>query len=272
MTFDADSACRALQRSFEQNHEFGHMHPYDLFRIWLEAVWAFLNATHDPDHFKQTLDQYTAAQGAEIGRLMFLYVEAVERNPFEDVLGELFMRLDLHAVRAGQFFTPGPVAEMMARMQFSREDFEAKVAEKGCVTVCDPAVGSGVMLLAFAKVVVGELGRPALRHVHFYGMDIDPRCVAMTRIQLRMNGCDQFSRLAYQLATLDQLATAVDTPPSPPGEQPGPPSGAPETARPAAGQVSAMDTTVAANAGLTSTESQPPATPAGVRPRQLELF
>ena len=35
-------------------------------------------------------------------------------------------------------------------------------AEKGFVSVCDPAVGSGVMLLAFAKVVHAELGRPAL--------------------------------------------------------------------------------------------------------------
>ena len=196
MTFDADPACRALQRSFEQNHEFGHMHVYDLFRLWLEAVWAFMDAAGNPDHFKMTLDKYTAAQGTEIGRMMFLYVEAVERNPFEDVLGELFMRLDVHSVRAGQFFTPAPVAEMMARMQFCREDFEAKVAEKGFISVIDPAVGA---------------------------------------------------------------------PPTPPGEQPGLPSEAPETCEPADAQAQATASTVAGN-GVTISN------PSGARPVQMELF
>ena len=83
----------------------------------------------------------------------------------------------------------------MARMQFSREDFERHVAEKGEVTVCDPAVGSGVMLLAFAKVVNAEFGRWGVNKLRLYGQDIDMRCVLMCKIQLRMNGLDTFGRL-----------------------------------------------------------------------------
>ena len=92
------------------------------------------------------------------------------------------------------------IAEMMARMQFDRADFERVVQEKGSVTVCDPAVGSGVMLLAFAKVVHGEFGRWGTSKLRLYGQDIDPRCVLMCRIQLRMNGLDAVGRMVGMLA------------------------------------------------------------------------
>ena len=194
------SAFENLARGFENNHVFGHMHSYDLYRAWLEAVWAFLDAVQDPAGYRQCLDRYTREQGQEFSRLLGLYVDAVEDQPFHDILGEIFMRLDVNSVRAGQFMTPWNIAEMMARMQFDREDFERVVQEKGAVTVCDPAVGSGVMLLSFAKVVHGEFGRWGTSKLRLYGQDIDQRCVLMCRIQLRMNGLDAVGRMAGLLA------------------------------------------------------------------------
>jgi len=191
-----NSEYNELVRNFENNSVFAHMHSYDLFRKWLQAVWAFLNAVSASTTFRETLDAYSYREGSELGRLFNLYVCAVEKMPFRDILGELFMRLDVNSAKSGQYFTPWPIAEMMARMQFSREDFEAKVAEKGEVTVCDPAVGSGVMLLAFASVVHNELGRDAVKHLRLYGTDTDERCVLMCRIQLRMNGLDMVGRIA----------------------------------------------------------------------------
>lgn len=196
------SAYEELGRSFENNGVFGHMHSYDLYRQWLEAVWALLDAVRDREAFRTCLNKHSRQQGEELGRLFGVYIDAVEEMPFRDLLGELFMRLDVNSVRAGQFMTPWPVAEMMAHMQFSREDFEATVAEKGEVRVCDPAVGSGVMLLAFAKVVNDELGRPGVNKLRLYGTDIDQRCVLMCRIQLRMNGLDSFGRMAGLLGGL----------------------------------------------------------------------
>ena len=187
---------RDLLKGFESNRVFAHMHPYDLFRQWLEAVWALLELPVNPQGFKATLDAFTYEQGAELGRLFGLYVEAVELLPFRDILGTLFMKLDINSVRNGEFFTPWPIAEMMALMTFDRADFLNLVKERGEVSVCDPAVGSGVMLLAFGKVVHDSLGRDGTNRLRLYGMDIDPRCVNMCRIQLRMNGLDGFGRMA----------------------------------------------------------------------------
>lgn len=190
---------RDLLKGFESNRVFAHMHPYDLFRQWLEAVWALLELPVNPQGFKATLDAFTYEQGAELGRLFGLYVEAVELLPFRDILGTLFMKLDINSVSNGEFFTPWPIAEMMALMTFNRDDFLNLVKERGEVSVCDPAVGSGVMLLAFGKVVHDALGRDGTNWLRLYGMDIDSRCVNMCRIQLRMNGLDGFGRMASVL-------------------------------------------------------------------------
>ena len=195
------SAFEEMARRFERNDVFQYMHPYELYRKWLDAVWAFLDAARDPDGFRACLDRYTRKEGEEFGRLLGIYTDAVEADPFADILGSLFMRLDVKSAAAGQFFTPMHVAEMMARMQFGRAEFERLVQEKGVVTVCDPAVGSGVMLLAYAKVVHAEFGRWGTGKLRLYGTDIDMRCVHMCRIQLRINGLDHFGRMAGLLAS-----------------------------------------------------------------------
>ena len=193
----------ALVKGFENNHCFCHMHPYELYRKWLEAMWAFMNAVTDVQGFRDCLDRYNRAEGEEFGRLLGLYTACVEAMPFHDILGQLFMRLDVNSVNAGQYFTPWSVAEMMARMQFDKDQFKQLVDEKGVVTVCDPAVGSGVMLLAFAKVVHDSLGRWGTDRLRLYGTDIDLRCVHMCQIQIRMNGLDAFGRMAGILGAME---------------------------------------------------------------------
>ena len=194
--------CEALAKGFEQNRVFAHMFPSELYGKWLEATWAFLEAAQNPQGFRECLDRYSHAEGLEFGRLLGVYMDAVEAKPFRDVLGDLFMRLDANAARNGQVFTPWDVAEMMARMQFERASFEELVREKGEVSVCDPAVGSGALLLAFAKVVHDEMGRWGVNKLRLYGTDIDRRCVLMCRIQLRMNGLDAFGRMAGLLTAI----------------------------------------------------------------------
>ena len=202
MDYERNTYFKELLKGFESSRVFSHMHPYDLYRQWLEAVWAMLEMWRDPEAFKAATCKFTYEQGAELGRLFNLYVSAVEDMPFSDILGELFMRLDINSVRAGQFFTPFPIAEFMAKIQFDSDTFMSQVKEKGCVTVCDPACGSGVMLLAFAKVVHDALGRDGTNKLELYGMDTDIRCVNMCRIQLRLNGLDGFGKMAGRLGLM----------------------------------------------------------------------
>jgi len=90
----------------------------------------------------------------------------------KDILGELY-ELRFSNSRSGQFFTPQPIADFMAMsICGDSKEFEHK-------TVCDPACGSGRMLLAAKKI------NPFNR---FYGADLDETCCKMAAINLFLNG------------------------------------------------------------------------------------
>jgi hypothetical protein len=89
---------------------------------------------------------------------------------FYDALGELFMECVSHG-RNGQFFTPQPVCDMIAQMVYGDDLKEEK-------TVCDPACGSGSMLLAMAKLQ---------RKMKFFGADSDITCVKMCVLNMIVN-------------------------------------------------------------------------------------
>jgi hypothetical protein len=86
-----------------------------------------------------------------------------------DILGDFFMEHISHG-HNGQFFTPEPICEMMARM--------TNPIEPGS-RILDCACGSGRILMAAAKIN---------RNATFYGADIDRNCCMMCLINQCLNG------------------------------------------------------------------------------------
>jgi type I restriction-modification system DNA methylase subunit len=108
--------------------------------------------------------------------LALLIMEMEERKDSDlgnDVLGE-FYELSFCRKGAGQFFTPWPICQLIAKCQPSDE---SSVEPK---RVLDPTCGSGRMLLAGAQ----NFGS---RH-WYYGIDIDHTCVKMAALNLFLNG------------------------------------------------------------------------------------
>lgn len=89
---------------------------------------------------------------------------------FYDALGDLFMDC-VSFGRNGQFFTPQPVCDMMAEINHGADLEPGK-------TVCDPACGSGRMLLAMGKLQ---------RRLKFFGADNDITCAKMAALNLLVN-------------------------------------------------------------------------------------
>ena len=113
----------------------------------------------------------------------------MEREPDQDLLGELFMALDLGNEWKGQFFTPYDVCRLMASMTYNN-DLKQKIAQKGWVSVSDPACGAGALLIAFAN----DCRRPGHEinyqtSVLFVAQDIDFLAGMMCYIQLSLMGC-----------------------------------------------------------------------------------
>jgi type I restriction-modification system DNA methylase subunit len=89
---------------------------------------------------------------------------------FADPLGELFMQA-ISSGHNGQFFTPAPICEMISVMSVGETLEDNK-------TICDPACGSGRMLLAAAKIN---------RYALLYGADLDITCCKMALLNMLLN-------------------------------------------------------------------------------------
>lgn len=91
------------------------------------------------------------------------YARAVAARPFEDVLGEVYQSLASRGHRGGlgQFFTPNAVAEFMARLATPTDLPDPR--EDRFLRMCEPACGSGALILAFIRGVVESKGAAARR-------------------------------------------------------------------------------------------------------------
>jgi type I restriction-modification system DNA methylase subunit len=112
----------------------------------------------------------------------------MERAEFADILGDVYMRMELSSHWKGQFFSPYHLCEIMAMMSITDNNaiLEA-VKDKGYVTINDPACGAGGMLIAGAQVL-GRMGINYQKDALFIAQDIDPVCALMTYIQMSLLG------------------------------------------------------------------------------------
>ncbi|MFH1147591.1 MAG: N-6 DNA methylase, partial [Pseudomonadota bacterium] len=169
---------------------YGLTHDWASFRDGLNLIEATLSRFQPGGEERymenvKRLGSKGATKASEIFAILLNHF--TYQQQFGDVLGPVYQNLASMGARSilGQYFTPWSVAVAMAQMTLI--DLEKREAEeKRPITVCDPCCGSGVMLLAAKAVIASRRGREALKEFAFYGQDIDPICVAMCRIQMRL--------------------------------------------------------------------------------------
>lgn len=106
-------------------------------------------------------------------------------NDFSDFLGEVAGEENLLNKRSGQFFTPYHLCRAIAKMTFG--NVEAQVKQKGILTVCEPAVGAGALVIASAEEVASQ-GIDPRAHLQFDCTDISRDAFNMAYIQLSALG------------------------------------------------------------------------------------
>lgn len=138
------------------------------------------------DEYLEIAKRYSRDHMNAFSHGLALVVEGLESG-FQDFLGQLFMALNLGDSWKGQFFTPYTVSFMMANIQMGNKDELARDIRDGCgfITISDPAVGGGVMLIASAQAME-ETGINYQLHMHTTGMDISIVAVHMAYIQLSL--------------------------------------------------------------------------------------
>lgn len=182
--------------------------PSDPLRAFMRAVQTFAGGRHQPwrvfsdfcelatislsqlplkneqreARYLEILKGYETEDATTFAQMMGMVVDGLEGEPC-DFLGNAFQHLELSNHWHGQFFTPVPIAQMMAELSID----DALVREREFVTVCDPACGAGVMLLAFAQALLKRGINPQQR-LHITAQDVDPTAARMAFVQLALSG------------------------------------------------------------------------------------
>lgn len=140
---------------------------------------------HD-DREKQYMELvrgYTKDEADILAQL--LSIVALEDNPRQDFLGEVFQGLGLNSHWKGQFFTPYHMCEFMAEIALG--NVEVEIERKGWIGINDPACGAGALLIA-ARNAMEKRGIPGSGAL-FVAQDIDRTAALMCYIQLALLGC-----------------------------------------------------------------------------------
>lgn len=111
------------------------------------------------------------------------YISQIEGDPFQDFLGDAFMRLGIGNESGGQFFTPYHLARMNAAVAIGSRG----VGEKGWVSVLEPACGAGANVIGFCDIM-HERGIDWQRGVYFVCQDVSELTALMCYVQLSYIG------------------------------------------------------------------------------------
>ncbi len=171
---------------------------WDVFQDFLAMSAIAISNQVDLDQWErreeiylQLIQKYTKEEQERIAEALgslalSLYRECEKYGP-TDILGQVFHALELHNKYKGQFFTPPQVCEFMGMITITGDNLQKELTRKGYITVSEPCVGSGGMLLGFAKAM--EKNKlDYKRQMLVYACDIDLKCIHMAYLQLSLLG------------------------------------------------------------------------------------
>lgn len=153
------------------------------------AACAVACQTREDEYF-ETIQRYKPDEQKELCKAFTSLVNEMENRPFSDVLGEYYQDIASKSARdgRGEFFTPEPVSELMARICFSAEE----VIKRGePITVNEPTCGAGGMILQLAKQlspIRTELEQSHVDLLRVTAQDISPLSCDMTYVNTSLWG------------------------------------------------------------------------------------
>jgi len=144
---------------------------HSVFDDFLEMVICSLSLGAKEARYHEIVRNYEKSDAYLMAEAFGALVKEMDNKGegLKDGFGDFYMEYLSHG-QNGQFFTPEPICDMMARM-LNPAGFGERVADCCC--------GSGRMLMAAAKINRNSL---------LFGADIDRTCAMMCVINLCLNG------------------------------------------------------------------------------------
>lgn len=158
--------------------------------VWSDFVTTSAIALHNAtakDHtleneYMNIISAYSTCDIQRLCEMLSIVVTLLEPEP-TDILGQLYMELELSSKENGQYFTPPYISGLMAEILHG-ESLDQKL-QQPFVTLHEPACGAGGMVLAFVKVVIQKKHNPAEK-LWVSAIDINRIAALMAYIQFSL--------------------------------------------------------------------------------------
>ena len=166
---------------------------YEIFADWVKIMaLSMAQAVQFKDfrerEYCETIKRYDVAEQEKLFEMIAWLVEWADVE-YYDMLGYIYMHLELGSKKAGQFFTPYNICQLMAKMQ---------KFDTGKTLVNEPTCGAGGNIIALAEAMK-QHGINYQQNLKAVCQDIDVKAVYMTYVQLTLYG---IPAIVYQTDTL----------------------------------------------------------------------
>lgn len=148
--------------------------------------------------YEQIINNYTESDKELIQEIIKKVAFTYEDNPFRDVLGELYMQLNLENKLLGQCFTPQDIGLLMAGLTIDIDATKEAISQGKRITISEPCVGSGTNVIAMCQYLY-ENGINYSKHCLFICQEIDRLAALMCYVSLNLNGCNAVIKIGDEL-------------------------------------------------------------------------
>lgn len=193
-----------------------HWRSWDIWTDFVTMAACSLSNAVDKSHYDEReetylriINKYNKQEQQVFPKLLAYTVLALEENPEQDFLGDIYTELGLNSKEHRQIFTPYHVCHFMAEITFG--DLVAQVEEKGFVEIHDCCCGAGATLIAAANVAKAKLEKAGLNyqnHILISGQDVDYLVTMMCYIQLSLLGVAGYFKVGNSLT---EPMTSIDS-------------------------------------------------------------
>lgn len=147
--------------------------------------------------YKQIISKYSPKEQEIIFRIFAELSSQYEAKPFQDLLGELYMRLDMGSKALGQFFTPYNLSQLNAQM-IGIDCIKQEIQNKGYIIANEPASGAGANIIALLEYLY-QNGVNYQTDVVVVCQDISALTSKMCHVALSFLGCQAVIKIGDTL-------------------------------------------------------------------------
>lgn len=164
-------------------------HRYDVFRDFVEIFALSIRNSVDragwqerEDRYLQVIKPYSRDELDQFAEVFALVTMELEAEP-SDILGRLYMEMEISSDSMGQFFTPYDMAKLIAGLTV--QDLVERVESSGFARLYEPACGAGAFLIASTQALRAQ-GISYQSQLHVTAEDLSVVSVHMAYIHLSL--------------------------------------------------------------------------------------